>query len=204
MNFHTSNPQDGRTAGPLNSLGATALALLTVGALLLTGCSNKDKAKNAKKDKDDKKTEKPVETGQEQVTKKMTSTEVLGVDTQFKTFIELVKTANLDETVNNEELTLFVPNTEAFTNLGEGVVEELSKDHDALGEYLKQYMVKGTFTLNDLHAKKDTELDTLAGTKLKVAETEDHNITVNGAPLIKFDIETSNATIHVMSEAFKP
>ncbi|MGB3409595.1 MAG: fasciclin domain-containing protein [Microthrixaceae bacterium] len=179
-----------------------ALAILLVVALAVSGCGGNDKDKKASKD--DKKTETTDKKAKEQVSQKMSTAEVLGVDTQFKKFIELVKTSNLTDTVNGEELTLFVPNTEAFDALGEGVIEELSKDHQALADYLKQYMVKDTFTINDLVNKNDEELDSLAGTKLKIAVDDKMNVSINGAKIVKVNIATSNATIHVIDGAFAP
>ncbi|MGB6057060.1 MAG: fasciclin domain-containing protein [Microthrixaceae bacterium] len=192
----------GRIQPSRNSRGLrlVALAVLLVVALAVSGCGGNDKDKKASKD--DKKTETTDKKIKEQVSKKMSTAEVLGVDTQFKKFIELVKTSDLTDTINGDELTLFVPNTEAFDALDQGALDELTKDHQALADYLKQYMVKGTFTINDLVNKNDEELEGLAGNKLKIGVDDKMNVSINGAKIVKVNIATSNATIHVIDGAF--
>jgi len=172
----------------------TASALAA--ALLVSGCGGDD-------DKPDR--NRTTTTGvPEQVTQSMSTTQVLGVDGQFATFIELAEVAGLEKTLDDtEDLTVLAPHTDAFEELGADALEALRNDPEQAAQLLRRHLVGRRLTYQDLVNMHGQEIETLAGDTLVVSSVNGE-IRIGGAKLTKSDILTENAVIHVMGALVDP
>jgi uncharacterized surface protein with fasciclin (FAS1) repeats len=120
----------------------------------------------------------------------------------FKTLVAAVEAADLVETLKGEgPFTVFAPTDEAFAKLPEGTVEALLKDKKKLAAILTYHVVPGA-----VHAKdvvKLEEAETVQGGKVKIKVKEDE-VFINGAKVIKADIECGNGVIHVIDAVLLP
>lgn len=122
----------------------------------------------------------------------------------FKTLVAAVKAAGLVETLKGKgPFTVFAPTDEAFAKLPEGTVESLLKPENKkkLVAILTYHVVAGKVTAKDV--VKLTEAKTVQGSTVKIAVKEG-KVSVDGANVVKTDIETSNGVIHVIDSVILP
>ena len=122
----------------------------------------------------------------------------------FKTLVAAVKAAGLVETLKGKgPFTVFAPTDEAFAKLPEGTVESLLKPENKkkLVAILTYHVVAGKVTAKDV--VKLTEAKTVQGSTVKIAVKEG-KVSVDGANVVKTDIETSNGVIHVIVSVILP
>lgn len=122
----------------------------------------------------------------------------------FKTLVAAVKAAGLVETLQGEgPFTVFAPTDEAFKKLPDGTVEDLLKpeNKEKLVQILTYHVVPGNVMAADV-VKLD-EAKTVQGQKVMI-KTEDGNVMINGAKVIKADIKCSNGVIHVIDTVILP
>ena len=115
-----------------------------------------------------------------------------------------MKAAGLVETLKGPgPFTVFAPTDEAFAKLPPGTVENLLKPENKaqLQKILKYHVVAGNVTAADamkLHSAKTVEGQAIA------IKTANGVVMVNGAKVVKADIETSNGVIHVIDTVLMP
>ncbi len=122
----------------------------------------------------------------------------------FKTLVAAVTAADLVETLKGKgPFTVFAPTDEAFAKLPEGTVESLLKPENKkkLVAVLTYHVVPGKLMAKDV--VKLTEAKTVQGSSVKIAVKEG-KVSVDGANVVKTDIETSNGVIHVIDAVILP
>ena len=120
----------------------------------------------------------------------------------FNTLVAAVKAAGLVDTLKgNGPFTVFAPTDEAFAKLPAGTVESLLADKEALTKVLTYHVVAGR-----VPASQVVGMDwapTLQGQSAQITMA-DGNVFVDGARVVKADIETSNGIIHVIDTVILP
>ena len=122
----------------------------------------------------------------------------------FETLVAAVQAAGLVETLQGEgPFTVFAPTDEAFAKLPEGTVEDLLKEEnrEQLIAILTYHVVSGRVMAKDV-----VELDkatTVEGSELQI-KVKDGEVMVDGARVLKTDINTSNGVIHVIDTVMIP
>ncbi len=124
----------------------------------------------------------------------------------FKTLVAAVKAAGLVETLKGEgPFTVLAPTDEAFAKLPEGTLESLLKpeNKDKLVAILKYHVLPGKALAADVVKLDGQDVKTVEGHSAKVA-VKDGSVTINGAKVVKTDIECSNGVIHVIDAVILP
>ena len=122
----------------------------------------------------------------------------------FKTLVAAVQAAGLVDTLKSKgPLTVFAPTDEAFAKLPAGTVESLLKpeNKEKLVKILTYHVVSGKVMAAD--AMKLTEAKTVNGKSLTIASGAG-GVTVDGAKVVKADIECANGVIHVIDAVMIP
>lgn len=122
----------------------------------------------------------------------------------FTTLVKALDAAGLVETLKGEgPFTVFAPTDEAFGKLPEGTVQDLLKpeNKDKLTAILTYHVVPGKVMAGDIKGK-ETQADTVEGTKLSIDATD--GVMVGDAKVTKADIEASNGVIHVIDAVLMP
>ena len=115
---------------------------------------------------------------------------------------QAIQLAGLTRALNAARaLTVFAPDNASFDSLGAGNLEALLSTEPDLVRVLKFHLVTGRLTPAEL-AKRHV-LTTVAGTKLELA-LSGHSLTVNNAPVTCGDVQTSNATVYLVSRVIVP
>ena len=120
----------------------------------------------------------------------------------FKTLVIAVKAAGLVDALKGEgPFTVFAPTDKAFAKIPSAELAALLKDKAALTGVLTYHVVPGKVTAAEV--VKLTEADTLQGEPVKIA-VKNGKVLINGAEVIKTDIECSNGVIHVIDAVLIP
>ncbi|MFT5049847.1 MAG: transforming growth factor-beta-induced protein [Chlamydiales bacterium] len=125
----------------------------------------------------------------------------------FKTLAAALEAAQLIGALRGDgPFTVFAPTDEAFAALPEGTVANLLKpeNRDQLAAILTFHVVPGRVYADAVAAGH--ELKTLQGQVVKTRSASDGSaqVLVNGARVLKADIETSNGVIHVIDTVLLP
>ncbi len=118
---------------------------------------------------------------------------------KFTVFAKLAKASGLEEVLNGPgPFTVFVPTDEAFAALGANTVEELlaAANREQLREMLYLHAIRGNMLMGEISKLSGSGVTavSLQGMWLGVAKEGK----VNGASIVKADIEASNGTIHII------
>jgi len=122
----------------------------------------------------------------------------------FNTLVAAVKAADLVDALQSPgPFTVFAPTDEAFEKLPAGTVETLLKpeNKDQLIAILKYHVVAGK-----VDSKAVTQLRgavTLNGQRVDI-KVDQGNVMVDGAKVVKADIQCSNGIIHVIDQVILP
>lgn len=122
----------------------------------------------------------------------------------FNTLVAAVKAAGLVDILKGEgPFTVFAPTDEAFAKLPEGTVEDLLKEENlaTLQSILTYHVVAGKVMAADVVNLKSAK--TVEGTSIDIV-VNDNGVMVDGATVLKTDIETSNGVIHVIDTVILP
>ncbi|MEM7405846.1 MAG: fasciclin domain-containing protein [Pseudomonadota bacterium] len=122
----------------------------------------------------------------------------------FQTLVAAVKAAGLVETLKGDgPFTVFAPTDAAFAKLPAGTVESLLKpeNRDQLTAILTYHVVPGKIMSGDI-AGKQAAVKTVQGQSIDVNATD--GVRVDGASVVKADIDTSNGVIHVIDSVILP
>jgi uncharacterized surface protein with fasciclin (FAS1) repeats len=119
----------------------------------------------------------------------------------FETLAAALQAAGLVETLKGEgPFTVFAPTDEAFAAIPEAQLEALLADKEALTAVLTYHVVPGKVMAADV-----VDLDsatTVQGADLTIGTAD--GVTVDGANVVKTDIEASNGVIHVIDAVLMP
>lgn len=122
----------------------------------------------------------------------------------FTTLLTAAEAAGLVDALKGPgPLTVFAPSDEAFGKLPAGTVEDLLKpeNKDKLTRILQYHVVASEIPSSAVTAA--TEVDTLAGAKLKV-EPVAGQVKVGPATVVSADVDASNGVIHVIDTVLLP
>jgi len=121
----------------------------------------------------------------------------------FETLVAGVKAAGLVETLSGAgPFTVFAPTEEAFKKLPQGTLETLLKPENKaqLQSILKYHVVSGKANAAAVTGQKSWK--TVEGSEAAIATTG--GATIEGAKIVKTDIECSNGFIHVIDTVIMP
>lgn len=119
----------------------------------------------------------------------------------FNTLVTAVTEAGLVDTLKSEgPFTVFAPTDEAFAKIPEEKLNALLADKEALTRVLTYHVVPGKVMSSEVIKMESAK--TVEGGMIKIATAE--GVKVNGANVIKTDIETSNGVIHVIDTVIMP
>lgn len=124
----------------------------------------------------------------------------------FKTLVAAVKAAGLVDTLKGEgPFTVMAPTDEAFAKLPAGTVEALLKpeNKDKLVAILKYHVIPAKAMAADVVGLDGKEVKTVEGSPAKIA-VKDGTVTIDGARVVKADIECTNGVIHVIDTVILP
>ncbi len=122
----------------------------------------------------------------------------------FSTLVAAVKAAGLAETLSGKgAFTVFAPTNEAFAKLPKGTVESLLKPEakEKLTAILTYHVVPGKVMAADV--MKVEKAKTVQGGDVSVSAS-DKGVMIDGAKVVKADIECGNGVIHVIDSVLMP
>jgi uncharacterized surface protein with fasciclin (FAS1) repeats len=122
----------------------------------------------------------------------------------FNTLVAAVTAADLVGQLKSPgPFTVFAPTDDAFAKLPAGTVESLLKPENKakLVAVLTYHMVPGKVMSGDI-AGKTLDVATAQGQGIKVDASS--GVTVNGANVVKADIQASNGVVHVIDAVILP
>ena len=122
------------------------------------------------------------------------------------TLVSAVQAAGLVDTLNGEgPFTVFAPNNEAFAKIPPADLDAILADTDLLTSILTFHVVAGQ-RLSSADLLEAGFAETVQGSDLVFTTTSDGSITINGgaATLTCSDIQTQNATVHVIDTVLVP
>jgi uncharacterized surface protein with fasciclin (FAS1) repeats len=122
----------------------------------------------------------------------------------FKTLVAAVKAAGLVDTLKGPgPFTVFAPTDDAFAQLPSGTLENLLKPENKkqLAAILTYHVVPGKVMSKDIAGKK-TMAKSVEGEQISIDATD--GVKVDGAKVVKADVEASNGVIHVIDAVIMP
>ena len=123
----------------------------------------------------------------------------------FKTLVTAVKAAGLAETLKGEgPFTVFAPTDEAFSKIPAETLKQLllPENKEKLQAILKYHVVSGDVRAADVVKLQTAK--TVNGQEVKIKITEKKGVMIDGANVIKTDIECGNGVIHVIDAVIMP
>lgn len=118
----------------------------------------------------------------------------------FNTLATALKAAGLVETLKGPgPFTVFAPTDEAFAKVPKADLDALLADKAKLTAVLTYHVVSGKVMSKDV---KPGKVKTVQGSELTV--TTNGGVKVDGANVVKVDIEASNGVIHVIDSVVMP
>ncbi len=119
----------------------------------------------------------------------------------FTTLVKAVQEAGLVETLKGEgPFTVFAPTDEAFAKIPADQLNALLQDKAALTAVLTYHVVAGKVMAADV--VKLTSAKTVQGQEVTIDTSS--GVKVDGATVVKTDIEASNGVIHVIDTVIMP
>jgi uncharacterized surface protein with fasciclin (FAS1) repeats len=122
----------------------------------------------------------------------------------FTTLAAALQAADLVDTLKGDgPFTVFAPTDEAFAKLPAGTVESLLKPENKakLQAILTYHVVAGSVSSSEVVKLKSAKTVNGQSVAIKVA---DGGVSIDGANVVKADIQTSNGVIHVIDSVILP
>jgi len=119
--------------------------------------------------------------------------------------VAAIKAAGLAEALKAEgPYTVFAPTDEAFKKIPAETLQNLLKpeNKEKLQAILKYHVVSGDVRAKDV--VKLTKAKTVNGQEVEIKVTEKKGVMIDGANVIKTDIECGNGVIHVIDAVIMP
>lgn len=120
----------------------------------------------------------------------------------FKTLAKLLTDADLITIMKSPgPFTVFAPTDEAFNKVPKEALDALAKDKAKLQNVLKYHVLTSKWTTDDIKLVKST--GTAQGQSVAFGESGGA-LTVNGAKVIKANIDCTNGMVHVIDTVLLP
>jgi uncharacterized surface protein with fasciclin (FAS1) repeats len=120
----------------------------------------------------------------------------------FTTLAKLLADAELVDVMKRPgPYTVFAPTDEAFAKVPREVLDDLAKDKAKLQEVLKYHVLTSKWTSDDIKLVKQT--GTVQGKSVQFG-TSGATLTVNGAKIVKPNVDCSNGMVHVIDAVLLP
>jgi uncharacterized surface protein with fasciclin (FAS1) repeats len=120
----------------------------------------------------------------------------------FKTLAKLLTDAELIDVMKRPgPYTVFAPTDEAFAKVPKDVLDGLARDKAKLQEVLKYHVLTSKWTTDDIKLVKQT--GTVQGKPVQFG-TSGTAMTVNGAKIVKPNVDCSNGMVHVIDAVLLP
>jgi uncharacterized surface protein with fasciclin (FAS1) repeats len=120
----------------------------------------------------------------------------------FKTLVKLLTDAELVDVMKRPgPYTVFAPTDEAFAKVPKDVLDGLAKDKAKLQEVLKYHVLTSKWTTDDIKLVKQT--GTVQG-KPVIFGASGAIMTVNGAKIVKPNVDCSNGMVHAIDAVLLP
>ena len=120
----------------------------------------------------------------------------------FKTLAKLLTDADLISVMKGPgPYTVFAPTDEAFAKVPKDVLDGLGKDKKKLQEVLKYHVLTSKWTTDDIQLVRQT--GTAQGKSVSFGLTSGA-LTVNGAKVIKANIDCTNGMVHAIDTVLLP
>jgi len=120
----------------------------------------------------------------------------------FKTLAKLLTDADLIGVMKGPgPYTVFAPTDEAFAKVPKDVLDGLAKDKAKLQEVLKYHVLTSKWTTDDIKLVKQT--GTAQGKSVTFGASG-ATLTVNGAKVVKPNVDCTNGMIHVIDAVLLP
>jgi uncharacterized surface protein with fasciclin (FAS1) repeats len=120
----------------------------------------------------------------------------------FKTLAKLLTDADLVGVMKSPgPFTVFAPTDEAFAKVPKATLDALAKDKAKLQTVLKYHVLTSKWTTDDVKLVKST--GTAAGPSVTFG-ADGNTVTVNGARVVKPNIDCTNGIIHVIDTVLIP
>lgn len=120
----------------------------------------------------------------------------------FKTLAKLLTDADLVTVMKGPgPYTVFAPTDDAFAKVPKATLEALAKDKVKLQAVLKYHVLTSKWTTDDIKLVKST--GTALGPSVGFG-AEGSTLTVNGAKIVKANIDCANGMIHVIDTVLLP
>ena len=120
----------------------------------------------------------------------------------FKTLAKLLTDADLVTVMKGPgPYTVFAPTDEAFAKVPKDVLDGLAKDKAKLQEVLKYHVLTSKWTTDDIKLVKQT--GTVQGKPVTFGSAQGA-LTVNGAKIVKPNVDCANGMIHVIDSVLLP
>ena len=120
----------------------------------------------------------------------LTIVQGLAESEEYSTLISLLQTSGLDQELEAGEFTLFAPINDAFDDLSDEALAQLTDNPDLLNQVLLGHVVEGAYGVNDLQDAEEGSIVSLQGEPLEFGLGAG-GLGVNGAPLDSTDVEFS-------------
>ncbi len=187
----------------------TAVAALAVAGLVATACGGDDAGSSDTTTAPAEQTTTTVGDTTATVAETTTTTvaeltdlaSLIADDPQFVQLSILITGAGLRETLAGEgPFTIFAPTNDAFAALGADTLNSLAGDPPTATPILLYHVVPAKVMAADVTPGK---VATVNGAELEIA-VDGGVVTVNGAKVVKTDIEATNGVIHVIDAVLTP
>ncbi|MBO9727302.1 MAG: fasciclin domain-containing protein [Chitinophaga sp.] len=104
--------------------------------------------------------------------------------------------------------TVMIPDNNAFARAGYATTQQvLTESGDVLNKLVAYHIVNGTWELNKLPFKFNQEISAITGAKMFVThwvKGADTILTVNGSPVLAYNLPASNGIIQVLNTVLQP
>lgn len=133
-----------------------------------------------------------------------TIAEIVAGSKDHTILLALVKEAGLAETLSGKgEWTVFAPTDAAFKKIDKETLEKVKGDKELLKKILLTHAVKGTVPSGEVVKLDGKEVETLSGTKFKIA-VDGKTVKVGDAKVTAVDLKASNGVVHVIDTVLMP
>jgi uncharacterized surface protein with fasciclin (FAS1) repeats len=132
-----------------------------------------------------------------------TLADVLAADGRFTSLLSLAETAGMADALADagRHYTLFAPTDAAFANLSAEQMNKLQDPREA-AILLEYHLVGDELGINQIAT--DDMIPTVDGRPLYVTTDKSMNVSLNGHPLVDFNILATNGVIHVVDTVLMP
>ncbi|KAL3869818.1 hypothetical protein ACJMK2_042451 [Sinanodonta woodiana] len=128
--------------------------------------------------------------------------DVLAKDSRFSTLVDLLKKADLADTLQEiGPFTVFAPTNSVFNALGSDAVLELQGNKDLLVKLLKNHVVQGTICCSGIfrgHWMTGQKIRTLSGEMYHLSREQSDKPTIGHAKVTECDKTGTNGVVHVI------